>query len=173
MGLAGNVACLQAGDGKVVWQRSLVADFKGRSPMWSFRESPLVDGDKVICTPGGEEATMVALNKRTGETIWKSQVPDRVSGDQTQNRGSGSGNRPSAMQTVPVLLALDQDQNKEISTDELAAAPTVLVTLDKNKDGKLSEDEISPGGGGDSQGGQRRRRGPGMMRMNKALSALD
>jgi outer membrane protein assembly factor BamB len=174
MGLAGNVACLQVADGKIVWQRNLVADFNGRSPMWSFRESPLVDGDKVICTPGGEEATMVALNKRTGETIWKSQVPDRVSGGQTQNRGFGSGNRPSAMQTVPALSALDKDQNKEISTDELAAAPTVLLTLDKNKDGKLSEDEISPGGGGgDSQPGQRRRRGTGMMRMNKALSALD
>lgn len=62
MGLAGNVACLQAVDGRVIWQRSLVADFKGRSPMWSFHESPLVDGDKVICTPGGEEATMVALS---------------------------------------------------------------------------------------------------------------
>jgi outer membrane protein assembly factor BamB len=174
MGLAGNVACLQVADGKVVWQRSLVADFKGRSPMWSFRESPLVDGEKVICTPGGEEATMVALNKRTGETIWKSQVPDRVSGSQTQNRGFGGGNRPSAMQTVPVLSALDKDQNKEISTEELAGAPTVLLTLDKNKDGKLSEDELSPGGGaGDTQSGQRRRRGPGMMRMNKALSALD
>ena len=171
MGLAGNVACLQVGDGKVVWQRSLVADFKGRSPMWSFRESPLVDGDKVICTPGGEEATMVALNKRTGETIWKSQVPDRVSGGQTQNRGFGGGNRPSAMQTVPVLSALDKDQNKEISTDELAGAPTALLTLDKNQDGKLSEDEVSPAGRGGGQGG--RRRGPGIMRMIKALSALD
>src|SRR5215207_9950480 len=88
-GLAGNVACLQVADGKVVWQRSLVADFKGRSPMWSFRESPLIDGNKVICTPGGEEATMVALNKLTGETIWKSLVPDRVSGGQTQNRFGG------------------------------------------------------------------------------------
>ena len=117
---------------------------------------------------------MVALNKRTGETIWKSIVPDRVSGGQTQNRGFGGGNRPSAIQSLPVLSSLDKDQNKEISTDELAEAPTVLLTLDKNKDGKLSEDEISPGGGGgDSQGGQRRRRGPGMMRMNKALSALD
>ena len=142
--------------------------------MWSFRESPLVDGDKVIVTPGGKEATMVALNKRTGETIWKSVVPDRVSSGQTQNRGFGGGNRPSAMQTVPVLSTLDKDQSKELSADEIAAAPTVLLTLDKNKDGKLSEDEISPcASGGDSQGGQRRRRGPGMMRMNKALSALD
>src|SRR4029434_742306 len=78
MGLAGNVACLHAADGKVTWQRSLMADFGGRSPMWSFRESPLVDGDKVICTPGGEETTVVALNKLTGETIWKSLVAARV-----------------------------------------------------------------------------------------------
>src|SRR5688572_5232549 len=63
MGLAGNVVCLQAADGKVLWQRNVTADFGGRSPMWSFRESPLVDGDKLICTPGGEESTIVALNK--------------------------------------------------------------------------------------------------------------
>src|SRR6266576_4363871 len=102
MGLAGNVACLQVADGKVVWQRNLRTDFGGRIPMWSYRESPLVDGDKVICTPGGEETTMVALNKLSGETIWKSFVPDRVSGGETQNRGFG-GNRPSAIRTDPVL----------------------------------------------------------------------
>ena len=67
MGLAGNVICLQAADGNVVWQRNLMTDFGGRLPMWSFRESPLIDGEKVICTPGGEEATMVALNKMNGE----------------------------------------------------------------------------------------------------------
>ncbi len=174
MGLAGNVACLQVADGKVLWQRNLRSDFGGRSPMWSYRESPLVDGDTVFCTPGGEQTTMVALNKRTGETIWKSHVPDRVAGGDTQNRGPG-GNRPSVMQTDSVLSTLDKDHNKEISADELAAAPTAFLTLDKNKDGKLSEDEVTPGGGGsDGQAsGQRRRRGPGIMRMMKALSALD
>jgi AraC-like DNA-binding protein len=79
------------------------------------------------------------------------------------------------MQTDPVLSTLDKDQNKEISADELAAAPTALLKLDKNQDGKLSEDEVTPGTGGrDGQaGGQRRRRGPGIMRMMKANSALD
>ena len=43
--------------------------------MWSYRESPLVDGDKVVCTPGGPDATLVALDKATGKTIWKSKVP--------------------------------------------------------------------------------------------------
>ncbi|NLH16537.1 MAG: PQQ-binding-like beta-propeller repeat protein [Phycisphaerae bacterium] len=76
VGLAGNVACLQTSDGKIVWQKSLADDFGGRRPMWSFRESPLVDGDKVIVTPGGTDAMLVALNKLTSETIWKSKMPD-------------------------------------------------------------------------------------------------
>lgn len=75
LGLSGQLACLQVADGKMVWQKSLTADFGGRVPMWSFRESPLIDGDKLICTPGGRSATLVALDKKTGKTIWKSQVP--------------------------------------------------------------------------------------------------
>ncbi|HZR21777.1 MAG TPA: PQQ-binding-like beta-propeller repeat protein [Verrucomicrobiae bacterium] len=75
LGLGGDLACLQVKDGKLVWQRSLKEDFGGRVPTWSYRESPLVDGDKLICTPGGEDATLVALDKLTGKTIWKSQVP--------------------------------------------------------------------------------------------------
>ena len=159
MGLAGNVACLQTADGKVLWQRNLMADFGGRSPMWSFRESPLVDGDKVICTPGGEETTIVALNKLNGETIWKSFVPDRADGGAPQNRGPGRGG-PSAMQNDPVLSTLDKDRDKEISTGEIVAAPGALSALDKNQDGKISEDEVSPqrGDGGDQGNRPRPRR---------------
>jgi outer membrane protein assembly factor BamB len=74
-GLAGDVACLQVKDGKLLWQRSLQKDFGGELPTWSFRESPLVDGDRLICTPGGEDATLAALDKLTGKTIWTSKVP--------------------------------------------------------------------------------------------------
>ncbi len=75
IGMGGRVACLNVSDGKIVWQRSLTEDFAGAVPAWSFRESPLVDGDKLICTPGGADATLVALNKMTGETLWKSALP--------------------------------------------------------------------------------------------------
>jgi outer membrane protein assembly factor BamB len=75
LGLGGDLACLQASDGKVIWQSNLERDFGGSVPRWSYRESPLVDGEKVICTPGGPDATLVALDKLTGKTIWKSQVP--------------------------------------------------------------------------------------------------
>jgi len=85
-GLAGNVVCLQVKDGEIVWQHSLTEDFGGRVPNWSYRESPLVDGDKVICTPGSADATLVALDKLTGKTIWKAQVP---SGSDAGSAGPG------------------------------------------------------------------------------------
>jgi outer membrane protein assembly factor BamB len=75
IGNGGDFACLQVADGKVIWQHSLVRDFGGHPPMWAYRESPLVDGDNVICTPGADDAMLVALNKMSGETIWKSKVP--------------------------------------------------------------------------------------------------
>lgn len=74
-GLAGDLACLQVKDGKILWRRNLQKDFGGSLPTWSYRESPLVDGEKVICTPGGEGSTLVALDKLTGKTIWQGQVP--------------------------------------------------------------------------------------------------
>jgi outer membrane protein assembly factor BamB len=75
LGSDGDLACLQAADGKIVWKRNLKTDFGGKPGMWAYSESPLTDGDVVVCTPGGPTATMVALNKKTGEDIWKCAVP--------------------------------------------------------------------------------------------------
>ena len=92
-GLGGDVSCLQVSDGKVLWQRSLTRDFGGRLPMWSYRESPLVDGDKVICTPGAQDAMLVALDKLTGKTIWKSAVPASTGGETASPGGPGGRSR--------------------------------------------------------------------------------
>jgi outer membrane protein assembly factor BamB len=89
VGHGGDLACLQASDGKVVWQRSFTRDFGGRLPTWRFNESPLVDGDKVVCTPGGPDAMLVALNKMTGETIWKCQLPEAA--EATPQAGAPGG----------------------------------------------------------------------------------
>ena len=75
----GALACLEVGSGKVRWHRSLTDDFAGTSGNWAYAESPLIDGDTLVCTPGGSEATLVALNKRTGDVIWKCALPE---GDQ-------------------------------------------------------------------------------------------
>jgi len=71
----GDLACIAIGSGKVSWHKNLQTDFGGKPGVWAYSESPLVDGDTVVCTPGGSEATLVALNKKTGELIWKCAVP--------------------------------------------------------------------------------------------------
>ena len=79
--MGGNLDCLNVADGKIIWHKNLVRDFGGRPPGWSYRESPLIDGEKLICSPGAPDAGIVALDKLTGKTIWKSAIPgDRGAG---------------------------------------------------------------------------------------------
>ena len=65
--------------GEVRWHKSLRDDFGGSPGQWAYSESPLVDGDVLVCTPGGKTATIVALDKKSGEPIWKSPI---LGGDQ-------------------------------------------------------------------------------------------
>jgi outer membrane protein assembly factor BamB len=68
----GDLACLKT-DGTAVWQRNILKDFGGRNLRWLISESPLVDGNNLIVTPGGRGAGMVALDKMTGKTVWTSK----------------------------------------------------------------------------------------------------
>ncbi|MDA2929485.1 PQQ-like beta-propeller repeat protein [Acidobacteria bacterium AH-259-O06] len=75
----GDLACLQTRDSSVVWHRNILRDFKGRNPNWLVSESPLIDGNHVIVTPGGPNASVVALDKMSGKTVWTSQeLSDRA-----------------------------------------------------------------------------------------------
>ncbi|MFO0966069.1 MAG: PQQ-binding-like beta-propeller repeat protein [Gemmataceae bacterium] len=77
----GLLVCLKTADGSLVWEKSLVKEFGGRMMSgWGYSESPTIDGDRVVCTPGGKKATMVALDKNTGSTIWTCQGPDSGAG---------------------------------------------------------------------------------------------
>ena len=66
----GDLASMQGADGTVVWRRNILQEFGGRNIGWLISESPLVDGNRVIVSPGGRGAGMVALDKATGKTIW-------------------------------------------------------------------------------------------------------
>jgi outer membrane protein assembly factor BamB len=57
--------------GKIRWQKNLTREFEGNRGIWAYCESPLIDGDTLICTPGGTAATLLALNKKDGAVIWK------------------------------------------------------------------------------------------------------
>ena len=75
LGSDGDLACLQAKSGKIRWLKNLRKELGGQPGEWAYAESPLIDGDVVVITPGGAQATMAALNKKTGAVIWKSAIP--------------------------------------------------------------------------------------------------
>jgi outer membrane protein assembly factor BamB len=76
LGSDGDLACLNTADGKIRWQKNLRTDFGGKDGAWAYSESPLVDGDKLVVTPGGADATIVALDKKSGDVIWKSPISE-------------------------------------------------------------------------------------------------
>ncbi len=80
VGTGGDVACVDTATGKLRWKKNLKGDFGGQMMSgWGFSESPLVDGDKLICTPGGAQGTLLALNKKNGAKIWQStEITDKA-----------------------------------------------------------------------------------------------
>lgn len=96
----GELACVEAKSGKIVWRASYKKDLGGRMMSgWGYSESVLIDGDKLICTPGGDKAAVVALNANTGAVIWKSEI----------SNGGGSGYASPVKATfdgVPMYITL-------------------------------------------------------------------
>jgi outer membrane protein assembly factor BamB len=77
IGTSGDLVCVTADAGRPVWKKNLLADLGGAAnPGWRFSESPLIDGDRLICTPGGHKVALAALDKKTGEAIWRCSMPD-------------------------------------------------------------------------------------------------
>jgi outer membrane protein assembly factor BamB len=68
----GMLVCANVVNGRIVWQHAM-REYGGKTPNWGYTESVLVDGDKVVCTPGGPQGALIALDKKTGKTIWQSK----------------------------------------------------------------------------------------------------
>jgi len=88
LGGNGDLVCVQAADGKERWRKNLPSELDaqvnpiGGGPKnlgWGFTWSPLVDGDKLICVPGGPKGTLAALDKKSGDVLWRSsEVKDQA-----------------------------------------------------------------------------------------------
>ena len=115
IGMAGEIACLSASDGKIVWHHSLTQRFRRKAPRpGATANRRLIDGEKVICTPGAADAMMVALDKLTGKTIWKTQMPraSRQSAARVRAGGRG-GRRASAGAAYSSAIAIDFDGQRQ------------------------------------------------------------
>jgi outer membrane protein assembly factor BamB len=76
LGTEGDLVAVEAATGKEVWRRNLEKDFGGKMmSIWKWTESPTVDGDRLIVTPGVAGALMVALDKKTGKEVWRAKGP--------------------------------------------------------------------------------------------------
>jgi outer membrane protein assembly factor BamB len=75
----GDLACLRERDGSRVWSKNILKEYGGSNPRWLISESPLVDGNRLIVSPGGSGAGIVALDKMTGAEIWRTrELSDRA-----------------------------------------------------------------------------------------------
>ncbi len=87
----GRIVCLKAEDGSEVWSRDF-KDWDGKMMSgWGFSESPLIDGDSVICTPGGDRGIVVALNKMSGKQVWAAVLKGNDVDDGGPNLNQGAG----------------------------------------------------------------------------------
>lgn len=121
VGMGGTVARLRANDGAIEWTRSLTEDFGGMLPTWSYRESPLIDGNKLICTPGSNDAVIVALNKQNGQTIWQTPKPEKPAepeaeaetpkednnSERGRNRRGGNRQKSAAAYSSPIVITVE------------------------------------------------------------------
>ena len=73
LGGNGDLSCMETGSGRLVWTMNILQKFGGSNPRWGISESPLIMGEKVLVNAGGQDASVIALNKKDGSLLWKSQ----------------------------------------------------------------------------------------------------
>jgi outer membrane protein assembly factor BamB len=99
LGGSGDLTCLDTKSGKVIWTMNILQKFGGSNPRWGISESPLVIGEKLLVNAGGPNASVIALNKKDGTLIWKSQ---------SDGAGYSSGMPLQIGSTTQVVFFTDQ-----------------------------------------------------------------
>jgi len=128
----GKIHCLDAKTGRKLWTRDVIADFKCRRPGWDMAMSPLIDGDQLILCTGAANATVVALNKLTGKTIWQGGGSDKP-GYASPVVATIDGTRQYVVFTGVSLIGVDAGDGKLLwslpwKTSYDVNAPTPIVT---------------------------------------------
>ncbi len=123
----GVVICASAADGKMVWTAAM-KDFGGKVPGWGYTESVLVDGDKVVCTPGGSQGTLLALDKKTGAKAW--QTADWTDGAQYSSviAVNHSGSRQYIALTMQHFGGFDAKDGRKLWMSDWTGRTAVIPT---------------------------------------------
>lgn len=134
LGSTGDLVCFAAADGKEVWRVNLVNDFGGKIPVWGYSESVLIDGDKVVCTPGSNGG-MVALDKKTGKVVWQCKDFKDAAGYSSIVPMEVSGVRQYVQQTMDSGLGVRAEDGKLLwKVGEIGRRTAVIPTPVVDKD---------------------------------------
>lgn len=134
----GNVFCLSRDSGDVVWSLD-VKKLGGKEPNWGYTESVLIDGEKLLCTTGGNQGTVVALNKTTGDVIWHSLVMNS-SGESAKVQYASimpaviNGDRQYVQLTMNTLFGLRAADGKVLWQAEWPPGKTAVIPTPLVKD---------------------------------------
>lgn len=112
----GRVICLDAADGTIIWQKDPFTEFGGKYGIWGIAESAVIDGDALFFVVGGSKATMVALNKNTGDTLWASDSIGDTSSYCTPLLVHHGGRKILTMLTADHIVGVDAANGKILWT---------------------------------------------------------
>jgi outer membrane protein assembly factor BamB len=108
LGAMGDVKCLHADNGEVIWSMSLLERFDAKPPVWGYACHPLMDGDRLYLMAGGEDSAVVALDKSNGKTIWHALTVQEIGYAPVVLHQAGDARRLIVWHDVAVK-ALDPD----------------------------------------------------------------
>jgi len=130
-----DLACLDAGSGKLIWKRNLVADFGGKMMSgWKYSESPLVDGDRVVCTPGGKDGTLLAVDRNSGAKLWQTSDWTDAAAYSSAVVATIQGKKQYVQLTGNSVAGVEADTGKVLwkapRTGKTAVIPTPIIDGD-------------------------------------------
>jgi outer membrane protein assembly factor BamB len=131
----GMLVCLKTATGERIWGFNIVDHFHAHVPHWGISESPLVEGDRVIVTPGGSGAGVVALDKMSGKLLWQSQSDH--AGYSSPMAFDAGGTRELAVFTADAALGLDFATGKLLWRYERVANGTANIATPIVHDGEV------------------------------------
>ena len=124
-----DVACVDAESGKLLWTVNLQKDFGGKMMSgWKYSESPLVDGDRVIVTPGGKQGTLLALDRKTGEKVWQTEDWTDAAGYSSVVVATIHGKRQYVQLTGESVAGVDPDSGEVIWKAARKGKTAVITT---------------------------------------------
>ncbi|MEM9585660.1 MAG: PQQ-binding-like beta-propeller repeat protein [Planctomycetota bacterium] len=131
----GTLAAIKRTDGSIQWHTDLVANHGGSIPKWGYSESPLVDGDRVVVTPGGDNF-MIGLDRRTGQVVWRSQGASAPAQYVSVMKGRVGSIDYYVTASSPGLLAFDAQSGQKVFEDKatgnsVAVIPTPVIAGDQ------------------------------------------